>query len=103
MLIKKMTRTFANPTLAAQLQGQLLVEWKNPSDQTQIVIIEEGGNAQPVHLYVIWEAWEPLDQIDRSEIIMNVFTDIHGADKALDVTVAMGLTPAEAQRLGISY
>jgi hypothetical protein len=51
-----------------------------------------------IHIYVIWDDWKDLEQIDRSEIIMRVFEVIEGKEKARKVTVAMGLTSAEAKR-----
>ncbi len=89
---------------AATIAQRLVAEWETPSDDPrQPIIMTEGGGRQPIHVYVVWDNWEPLDQIERSEVVMEAFEKVHGTKKALDVTVAMGLTKTEAQRLGIAY
>ena len=51
--------------------AQRVAEWKRPSDDPrQPIIMTEGGGRQPIHVYVVWDDWEPLDQIERSEVVM---------------------------------
>jgi hypothetical protein len=96
---------------AADLQQRLTAEWQAPgSDSTgQPVLIEEekavrpGINSAPRHLYVIWEEWADLPQRERSEIIMDAYAASHETSDVLKVTVAMGLTAAEARKMGIQY
>lgn len=71
--------------------------------QQPIIIDETTGQGLPVHLYVIWDDWLPLGSIERSEVIMDAYEQVHGRGGAVHVTVAMGLTPVEADRLGIRY
>jgi hypothetical protein len=82
----------------------LMREWTRPKQTGQPVIVLEGEENEPQHIYVVWDEWEGLDQKDRSEIIMDVAEHLSG-DKALPdlslVTVAMGLTTEEAERMGI--
>lgn len=104
MPLRKLVQQHTRSPGADKLAAELLNEWQAPSEKpAQPIIIEDGGGFKPVHLYVIWAAWHGLDQVERSEIIMDVYEQIHGQAKAADVTVAMGLTEPEAQRLGISY
>src|SRR5579884_2324228 len=94
------------PTPAAQeLLRRLVGEWEHPDPTaTQPVIVEErDGPGQPVHVYVIWDDWADLPAAERSEIVLDAFSQRYGRDASLDVTVAMGLTPAEADRLGLPY
>ena len=93
------------PASAQTLRDRLIAEWRNPaSTAAQPVILEEAGGAnQPSHVYVIWDDWRDLGQIERSEIIMDAFESVHGRDRSLNVTVAMGLTVEEADRIGIRY
>jgi hypothetical protein len=104
MPVKKLVRIPATPQ-AASLRQRLLDEWHNPaSTAAQPVILEEPGGAnQPLHVYVIWDDWAHLDMVERSEIIIDAFEQKYGSGSAANVTVAMGLTPTEADRLGISY
>lgn len=90
------------------LRERLVQEWTAPnSSDSEPVIIEEGsvsmGQNFTAHLYVIWSEWADLDQTERSEIIMDACEQVRGRDFALNVTVAMGLTTTEAQRMGIEY
>jgi hypothetical protein len=94
------------PSPAGQaLLDRLAAEWRQPTPGAQqpIIIEETASPNQPVHLYVIWDDWAPLGSIERSEIIMDAYEQLHGRGGAVQVTVAMGLTPVEADRLGIRY
>ncbi|HVS71908.1 MAG TPA: hypothetical protein VHQ47_11690 [Phycisphaerae bacterium] len=103
MPIKRIVRGTITPE-TERLLRELVAEWKNPSDDTSNpVILQEGGGKRPVHVYVVWEEWAGLDQLERSEIILEAFEEVKGKKAALEVTVAMGLTAREAERMGISY
>jgi len=102
-----------NP-LADRLRDQLTREWKKPSDATgaPIIIKDEGSRRDPsIRLYVIWDSWQGLSQQERSEIIMDAYTEYRltaptysfDEDDLHKVTVAMGLTSEEAARMGLRY
>ncbi len=85
-----------------KLLDQLLSEWRSPqADHGEPVIIEEspGNNERTNHLYVVWSAWEHLTPIERSRLILQAYERFRGRDLAVDVTLAMGLTPQEATRM----
>ncbi|MBI4578968.1 MAG: hypothetical protein HY718_04645 [Planctomycetes bacterium] len=90
---------------APTLKNRLVREWRNKkSTAAQPIILQESGeSSQPIRVYVIWDDWKEVSGIERSEIIMDAFEAVHGKRKALNVTVAMGLTSAEADRMGIHY
>ena len=92
------------PASATELTRMLMDEWRNPKAKGQPLIVIEGQKGQPTHIYVIWDKWRDLDQLDRSEIIMDVVENL-GGDKVLPdislITVAMGLTSEEAKRMRI--
>jgi hypothetical protein len=104
MPVRKMLKRRPNPE-AADLTDRLVAEWKaKASKAEQPVIIEEGGGPhQPLHVYVVWDEWGELNQLERSTIIVDAFERRYGKTKALNLTVAMGLTPREADRMGIEY
>ena len=82
----------------------LMNEWTKPKQKGQPIIVLEGKKGEPQHVYVIWDKWQGLEQRDRSEIIMDVVENLSGKHAFPDsttVTVAMGLTPEEAKRMGI--
>ena len=92
----------------AALREQLTQEWQNrQSDLAEPVIIEERAQlySDLLHLYVVWSRWAGMGQRERSSIIMEAYREAHPQhpDNILAVTVAMGLTPEEAQRMGIEY
>jgi hypothetical protein len=104
MPVKKLIRP-APSSAANALRDRLVQEWRhpNPAAQQPIILEETGGSGQPMHLYVIWDDWPPLGSIERSEVIMDAYEEVQGRAQSANVTVAMGLTPAEADRLGIRY
>lgn len=87
------------------LRVRLTREWTQPSQSVQPVLIEAAGDrlSGSTHLYVIWDDWQTLDQRERSEIIMQSYEETHTPPEVLRVTVAMGLTAKEAERMGIHY
>lgn len=93
------------PPGADVLRRRLVEEWEHPTENPSApIIIEEDGEGQrPTRLFVVWDEWPELDQEERSEIIMDAYEEVRGRDKSLLVTVAMGLTRREADRMHIVY
>lgn len=93
----------------AQLQERLEAEWGDPDPQgAEPIIIEESTRQgpAPVHLYVVWQEWDDLSPLERSRIILKAYEHHLGpANAALvtDVTLVMGLTPAEARLMKIEF
>src|ERR1700678_2260048 len=98
MPVRKLVRPGPSPTAQALLT-RLVDEWQRPDPGAQqpIIIEESGGQDQPVHLYVVWDDWAPLGSIERSEVITDAYEQVQGRVGANNVTVAMGLTPIEAE------
>jgi len=84
-----------------ELRRDLVAELRAPHDDGEPDIIIERPNAGTTHLFVKWGRWDGLEQTVRSRIIMDAFTEVNGEAEAMNVTVAMGLTPGEADRMGI--
>ena len=82
------------------LQKRLTEEFLHPADaySAPFINIERPGTS--IHLLVIWDDWRDLSQQDRSYLILRAYESAHGADAATEVSVAMGLTTGEAERLG---
>jgi hypothetical protein len=93
------------PAKASQLVSRLVSEWAHPdSSAAQPIILEEReGVNRPVHVYVVWDDWADLTAVERSEVVMEAFIQRYGQEESLNVTVAMGLTPSEADNLQIPY
>ena len=87
------------------LVKQLSAEWAHPDNTAaEPVILEEphsrGGTT---HVYVVWSAWASLGREIRGEIIMDAAEKVKSEPDLLKITVAMGLTPDEADRFGIQW
>ncbi len=86
-------------------------ELRNPTDEQApgakdcpIVIEEESGYGQRLHVRVIWAKWDQVtDKAERAAIILDAYDEAGCKDKAALITLALGLTMSEADRIGISY
>jgi len=96
---RKLTRTGLPDEEA--LRAELRAELEGPHDRGEPEIIVERPNPATTHLFAIWAKWDDLEQMVRSRIILDAYREARGEAEALKVTVAMGLTPSEAERLGI--
>ncbi len=87
-----------------ELRRRLIEEWQERGTvEPRPDIREELDRAgqHVVHVYVVWEEWQDLDHQRRSEVITDAFIEVKDEDAILYLTVAMGLTQAEAKRMGI--
>jgi hypothetical protein len=93
----------ARTTGHEQMVLDLLDEWTQPaSPNTEPIIFEEAGQGQRLaHVYVVWSRWADVDRVERSEIIMEAAERKLPAEDVLNITIAMGLTPDEAIRMGM--
>jgi len=85
------------------LQQRLTEEFLHPAAgyAAPFINIERPGTS--THLLVIWDEWHDLSQQDRSYLILRAYEAAAGADAATEVSVAMGLTSAEAERFGYEF
>jgi hypothetical protein len=84
-----------------ELRRELVAELRAPHDAGEPDIIIEEPNAGTTHVFVRWSRWDGLEQTVRSRIILDAFAEVKGEPELMKVTVAMGLTPSEADRMGI--
>lgn len=102
---------YLNPEVSVEeltLQHALTDEWSQPSDRSEAPIILLDNDPihpqqAPQHVYVVWDAWVRLNQRERSRLILNSYERVAGLTFAQAVTVAMGLTKDEADKLHIKY
>lgn len=103
MPIEHRLRTVSQ-TDAERLLELLYQEWRaQRAGEGEPLIIEEAPRSGelPNHLYVVWSEWGDLTPIERSRLILQAYERYRGRDIATRVTLAMGLTPAEARQMGI--
>ena len=101
-------REYASPKRAPEadsLLRDLLDEWRSPSEGDDngepLILIDRQRPLDAIHLFVVWDRWGGVEQIERSEIITEACARQLDENEVLEVTVAMGLTREEADRMGI--
>ena len=88
--------------LQRQLEADLAAAMSDPNDTLDPAVFVEGGTDDaPSAVFVVWTKWAPLDELKRSEIVLNAYEQAFGIEKTLKVTVAMGLTPEQAEDLKV--
>ena len=86
-----------DPSLTEQLVAELRTETRSGPR-----IIEEKVRGLPrYHVTVIWDAWDGIDPTDRSAMILDAYKEAKGDLEMLRISVAIGLTRVEADRLGV--
>ena len=91
------------PPEQSRLAERLASEWGNPTEATEPVILEQSDRGGIVHVFVVWSDWSHLTREQRGEIIMDAAERVKSKDQLLKITIAMGLTPDEAERFGIQW
>lgn len=88
-----------------QLVDELAAEWsKATSNAAEPVILEETApRGGATHVYVVWGQWSQLGREERGEIIMDAAEKVKSQTDVQRITIAMGLTPDEADRFGIKW
>ena len=86
------------------LMELLLREWRaQRTGSGEPLIIEESPlrGELPNHLYVVWSEWGDLTPLERSKLILQAYEKFKGREITSRVTLAMGLSPDEAEKIGI--
>jgi hypothetical protein len=86
-----------------QLVDRLVREWTHPAATEPVILEERSKLGGLIHVYVIWSDWAHLDRVQRGEVIMDAVVKVMPPGQTLDITIAMGLTPDEADRFGIKW
>lgn len=92
---------------SALFGNQLLVdvlaqEFRSPSVESKQLYfqIQPQPPLNRFHITVIWDRWKNQSHQERSEIILDAYEAWQGPGSAQSISVAMGLTQQEAERLG---
>jgi hypothetical protein len=93
------------PPQQGQLVDRLAQEWESPDPTaTEPVVLEERNpKGEVVHVYVVWSDWAQMSRENRGEVIMDAAERIKPIPDVLKITIALGLTPEEADRFGIKW
>ena len=85
---------------ASELRQTLTQEFHHPTPGYVQPLISITQPGQRTHILVVWDEWKTLSQQERSQIIMHAYEEEYGLAEVQTVSVAMGLTSSEAERLG---
>lgn len=66
------------------------------------VIWEENPYLDRIHVTVIWGRWQGIDPEVRGHVIVDAVEKARGKDAARKVSLALGVTPEQAARLGVA-
>ena len=70
------------------------------TDPAAPAITEEEQRGNYLRVAVIWDEWTDQTPEDRGRVIMDAYEKVRPSD-VLRITIALGLTHTEAQRLGV--
>jgi len=92
----------SSAALRPDLKRRLVEEWREVGTQEPrpTIVREEDDEGHVVHVYVVWNEWGDLNQEERSELITEAYWEVFDV-AGLALTVAMGVTPAEAKRMNL--
>ncbi len=97
-LIRNGTRHTAR---AAELTHLLAAELRNPKAARQPLIYDDQiGQVKRYNITVIWDEWANLEPVARSRIILDAYASAM-PDRTGQITIAMGLTVADAASMGL--
>jgi hypothetical protein len=65
------------------------------------IVEEDVPLSKNFRVYVSWNEWASVSELERSEIILEAYQEAKGVPEMLRISVAMGLTPLQAKQLGI--
>lgn len=64
----------------------------NTAPRVQPIIVAEPDQGAVTRLFVIWDSWDELSQVERSEVITEAWLQVTPPPEGLKLAVAMGRT-----------
>lgn len=107
MAIRRLDPTRLDEAQAAELREGLVAELRRAEETpapagAPVIYMEESGTPDNyTHWYAVWDRFEGVDNEERSRLLLEAIREVQGATEALRVTIAMGLTRAEAEGFGL--
>lgn len=97
------SRTHQHHELVAELARHLEPAPGEPLPPQPEIYEEEVPGTRPLlRVWVVWGAWANLSELERSQIILEAYERARGRKAMLGVSIAAGLTPREAEELGLA-
>lgn len=89
--------------IVEMLSEELRLQRADGPDDAPVIIEEQVPRSDKVYVTVIWDRWGQISNDERSRTILEAYRRERGTQGLLSVSVALGLTRAEAMRLGIQF
>lgn len=80
----------------------LVKELKNPGSIGQPIILEDRTpETNSIRVHVIWDRWDECERTRRSGVVLAAYEEVFGAETRQQITLALGMTVAEAIATGL--
>ena len=90
-----------DPAYVDAIAQELRLMRPDGSPDAPLIIEELTRHSNRIHVTVIWDLWAGVAPEDRSRIILDAYERVRGAASILNLSVALGLTHADAKKLGV--
>ena len=87
--------------VANELREKTPVDADDASSDAPYITEEQIRRSNRIHVTLLWDRWAAVGPEERSHIILEAYRDVRGPSALLTLTSALGLTHAEAKRLGV--
>ena len=88
------------PDLVNVLVGELGKTGESDTPDTPNIYEDEQRYTDSLHVTVVWNKWSEVPMEDRAAIILDAYHDAGMDDVMRRITIALGVTPDEAKKLG---
>jgi len=101
-----MPRHIVRPTDGSANRGELLAglisELREPKAIGQPIVLEDHTpETNSVRVQVVWDRWDECPRDARSGIVLEAYENICGREFRRQITLALGVTVAEATAMGL--
>ncbi len=90
-----------HPDLVTALAEELRLQRPDGPADAPLIIEELTPRRDFLHVQVIWDRWLGIPGEDRGRVIMDAYQQVRGTDTVLKISSVLGLTHAEAKKLGV--
>ena len=95
------SRPVIDPAFVEAITQELRLEQAEGSPDAPLIIEEDAPYSERIHVTVIWDRWAQIGPQERSQIIVEAYEQVRGPGTFLTLTSALGLTHADAKKLGV--
>ncbi len=89
------------PGLVEDLAEELRLQRPDGPADAPFIVEEKTPRHDFLHVRVIWDRWAGVPGEDRGRVIMDAYQRVQGTETVLKINSVLGLTPAEAKKLGV--